>query len=135
MRLVRSILMGSVNAGASDIHIEPHVPQMRVRYRVDGQLQKVMTIPQHTEAAIVARIKVMANMDTTETRRPQDGDLSIDENGMRASYRVSTIPVIGGEKVVMRVIDEGNKVFTFAHWECPTARWASSRTCWTSRTA
>ena len=113
VRLVRSILMGSVNAGASDIHIEPHVPQMRVRYRVDGQLQKVMTIPQHTEAAIVARIKVMANMDTTETRRPQDGNLSIEENGMRASYRVSTIPVIGGEKVVMRVIDEGNKVFTF----------------------
>lgn len=113
VRLVKSILMGAVNAGASDIHLEPHEPQMRVRYRVDGQLQQVMTIPDHTEASVVGRIKVMGDMDTTETRRPQDGNLTIDENGTRASFRVSTIPVIGGEKVVMRVIDEGNKVFTF----------------------
>ncbi|HUG68982.1 MAG TPA: ATPase, T2SS/T4P/T4SS family [Pirellulaceae bacterium] len=113
VRLVRSILMGAVNAGASDIHLEPHDPQMRVRYRVDGQLTQVMTIPNHTEAAVVGRIKVMGDMDTTETRKPQDGNLSIDENGTRASFRVSAIPVIGGEKIVMRVIDEGNKVFTF----------------------
>lgn len=113
VRLVRSILMGAVNAGASDIHLEPHEPQMRVRYRVDGQLQQVMTIPSHTESAVVGRIKVMADMDTTETRRPQDGNLTIDESNTRASFRVSTIPVIGGEKVVMRVIDEGKRVFTF----------------------
>jgi type IV pilus assembly protein PilB len=113
VRLVRSILMGAVNAGASDIHLEPHTPQMRVRYRVDGQLAQVMTIPNHTEAAVIGRIKVMGDMDTTETRKPQDGNLTIDENGTRASFRVSTIPVVGGEKVVMRVIDEGNKVFTF----------------------
>jgi type IV pilus assembly protein PilB len=113
VRLVRSILMGAVNAGASDIHLEPHVPQMRVRYRVDGQLTQVMTIPNHTEAAVIGRIKVMGDMDTTETRKPQDGNLTIDENGTRASFRVSAIPVIGGEKIVMRVIDEGNKVFTF----------------------
>jgi type IV pilus assembly protein PilB len=114
VRLVRSILMGAVNAGASDIHLEPHDPQMRVRYRVDGQLQQVMTIPSHTEASIIGRIKVMADMDTTETRRPQDGNMTIDENGTRASFRVSTIPVIGGEKVVMRVVDESNKIFTFS---------------------
>lgn len=113
VRLVRSILMGAVNAGASDIHLEPHDPQMRVRYRVDGQLSQIMTIPNHTEAAVIGRIKVMGDMDTTETRKPQDGNLTIDENGTRASFRVSAIPVIGGEKVVMRVIDEGNKVFTF----------------------
>ena len=113
VRLVKSILMGAVNAGASDIHLEPHDPQMRVRYRTDGQLQQVMTIPDHTEASVIGRIKVMADMDTTETRRPQDGNLTIDENGTRASFRVSTIPVVGGEKVVMRVIDEGNKIFTF----------------------
>ena len=113
VRLVRSVLMGAVNAGASDIHLEPHDPQMRVRYRVDGQLQQVMTIPQHTESAVVSRIKVMGDMDTTETRRPQDGNLTIEENDTRASFRVSTIPVVGGEKVVMRVIDEGAKVFTF----------------------
>lgn len=113
VRLVQSILMGATNAGASDIHLEPHKPQMRVRYRVDGQLQQVMTIPDHTEEAVVARIKVMADMDTTETRRPQDGNLTIEENGQRASFRVSTIPTVGGEKVVMRVLDETNKVFTF----------------------
>lgn len=113
VRLARSILMGAVNAGASDIHMEPYQPQMRVRYRVDGELQQVMTIPKDTEEALVGRIKVMANMDTTETRKPQDGNLTLVENGMRASFRVSTIPVMGGEKVVMRVIDEGSKVFTW----------------------
>jgi type IV pilus assembly protein PilB len=117
VKLVRSILMGAVNAGASDIHLEPHQPQMRVRYRVDGDLQQVMTIPNQSEAAVVSRIKVMADMDTTETRRPQDGNLTIEENALRASFRVSTIPVVSGggdrEKVVMRVIDERAKVFTF----------------------
>ena len=113
VRLVRSILMGAANSGASDIHLEPHVPEMRVRYRVDGVLQQVMTIPNHTEEAVIGRIKVMADMDTTETRRPQDGNLTIDENGMRASFRVSTIPCVGGEKVCMRVLDETNRVFTF----------------------
>lgn len=113
IRLVRSILMGAVNAAASDIHLEPHDPQMRARYRIDGQLQQIMTIPNHIEEPVVGRIKVMADMDTTEKRRPQDGNLSIDENGVRASFRVSTIPTVDGEKVVMRILDEGNKIFTF----------------------
>ena len=113
VRLVRSILMGAANAGASDIHLEPHTPQMRVRYRVDGQLQQVMTIPNHTEEAVVGRIKVMADMDTTEKRRPQDGNLTLEENGERCSFRVSTIPTVGGEKVVLRILDEGNQNFTF----------------------
>ena len=113
IRLVRSIMMGAVNAGASDIHLEPHDPQMRARFRVDGQLQEVMTIPNHIEEAVVGRIKVMADMDTTEKRRPQDGTLSIDENGIRASFRVSSVPTVDGEKVVMRILDEGNKIFTF----------------------
>jgi type IV pilus assembly protein PilB len=118
VKLVKSILVGAVNSGASDIHLEPYNPQMRVRYRVDGDLQQVMTIPNQSEPAVVSRIKVMADMDTTETRRPQDGNLTIDENSQRASFRVSTIPVVSGggvdrEKVVMRVIDERDKVFTF----------------------
>ncbi len=113
VKLVRSILMGAVNAGASDIHMEPHVPQMRIRFRVDGELQQVMTIPTQSEEAVVGRIKVMANMDTTEKRKAQDGNMTIDEKGVRASFRVSTIPVIGGEKVVMRVIDEAAKSFSF----------------------
>jgi type IV pilus assembly protein PilB len=111
VRLVRSILMGAINANCSDIHLEPHVPEMRVRYRVDGELQSVMTIPNHTEEAVVARIKVMAEMDTTENRRPQDGRLTITEAGARVNFRVSTIPTVGGEKVVMRLLDEGGKSF------------------------
>lgn len=111
VRLVQAILMGAINAGTSDIHLEPHQPEMRVRYRVDGELQQVMTIPNHIEEAVVARIKVMADMDTTENRRPQDGRLSVNEAGARVNFRVSSIPTVGGEKVVMRLLDEGNKVF------------------------
>jgi type IV pilus assembly protein PilB len=111
VRLVQAILNGAVNANASDIHMEPHEPEMRVRYRVDGQLQAVMTIPRHIEEAVVARIKVMADMDTTENRRPQDGQLSLAEAGLRVNFRVSTIPTVGGEKVVMRLLDESSKAF------------------------
>jgi type IV pilus assembly protein PilB len=111
VRLVRAILMGAINAGSSDIHLEPHHPEMRVRYRVDGQLQAVMTIPRHIEESVVARIKVMADMDTTESRRPQDGQLSVNEPTGRVNFRVSTIPTVGGEKVVMRLLDEGSRIF------------------------
>ena len=112
VRLVKAILMGAINAGTSDIHMEPHQPEMRVRYRVDGTLQSVMTIPRHIEESVVARIKVMADMDTTESRRPQDGKLSVHEAGTNVNFRVSTIPTVGGEKVVMRLLDEGNKIFS-----------------------
>jgi len=111
VRLVRAILMGAIDAGASDIHLEPHTPEMRVRYRVDGELQQIMTIPDHIEDAVIARIKVMGDMDTTEKRRPQDGTLSVAEAESRVNFRVSTIPTVGGEKVVMRLLDEGSKVF------------------------
>jgi type IV pilus assembly protein PilB len=115
VRLVRAILMGAINANTSDIHLEPHVPEMRVRYRVDGELQPVMTIPNHIEEAVVARIKVMADMDTTESRRPQDGHLSVHEAGAKVNFRVSTIPTVGGEKVVMRLLDEGSRTFELQH--------------------
>ncbi len=112
VRLVRAILTGAVDAGASDIHLEPHVPEMRARYRVDGELQQVMTIPEHIEEAVVARIKVMADMDTTENRRPQDGHLTIEGSGTKANFRVSTIPTVGGEKVVMRILDDSGQIAT-----------------------
>jgi len=111
VRLVKSILFGAINSDASDIHLEPHQPEMRVRYRVDGQLQQVMTIPNHIEEAVIARIKVMGEMDTTETRRPQDGHISTEDGGKNVNFRVSTIPTVLGEKVVMRLIDEGSKIF------------------------
>lgn len=113
VRLVQSILMGAVHAGASDIHMEPHAPQMRVRYRVDGQMQQVMTIPSDSEQAVIGRVKVLADMDTAENRRPQDGNLTIEEGTTRASFRVSVIPCVRGEKIVMRVLDESSKTFSF----------------------
>jgi len=112
VRLVQGILSGSVDAGASDVHLEPNHPEMRVRYRVDGQLQQIMTIPPHIEAAVVARIKVMAEMNTTETRRAQDGHLTLLENTKKVNFRVSSVPTIGGEKLVLRLLDEGSKTFT-----------------------
>ncbi len=111
VRLVKAILTGAIDAGASDIHLEPHQPEMRVRYRVDGELQQVMTIPRHIEQSVVSRIKVMADMNTTETRRAQDGHLSLSENGKKVNYRVSGIPTVGGEKMVLRLLDEGSKIF------------------------
>jgi type IV pilus assembly protein PilB len=114
VRLVQAILSGAANASCSDIHLEPYQPEMRVRYRVDGQLQQVMTIPRHIEESVVARIKVMADLDTTENRRPQDGKISIEHEQKRVSFRVSTIPTVGGEKVVMRLLDEGSRTFDVA---------------------
>lgn len=111
VRLVHAILTGAATAHASDIHLEPHKPEMRVRYRVDGQLQPVMTIPNHIEESVISRIKVMAEMDTTETRRPQDGQLSVTENGAKINYRVSNIPTVDGQKLVLRLLEEGSKVF------------------------
>lgn len=112
VRLVQGILSGAIDAGASDVHLEPHQPEMRVRYRVDGQLQQIMTIPRHIEGAVVARIKVMAEMNTTETRRAQDGHLTMIENGKKVNFRVSSIPTVGGEKLVLRLLDEGSKTFS-----------------------
>jgi type IV pilus assembly protein PilB len=114
VRLVHAILTGAIDAGASDIHLEPHQPEMRVRYRVDGELQQIMTIPSHIEHSVISRIKVMADMNTTETRRAQDGHLSLKENGKKVNYRVSAIPTVGGEKMVLRLLDEGNKIFDLA---------------------
>lgn len=111
VRLVQAILSGAVSAGASDVHLEPFKPEMRVRYRVDGELQQVMTIPNHIEDSVISRIKVMADMDTTENRRPQDGHLNVFDNGKRVGFRVSGIPTVDGQKLVLRLLDEGGKTF------------------------
>ncbi|TWT53930.1 Type II secretion system protein E [Rubripirellula amarantea] len=111
VRLVQAILSGAVDAGASDVHLEPLKPEMRVRYRVDGELQQVMTIPNHIENSVISRIKVMADMDTTENRRPQDGHLNVFDGGKRVGFRVSGIPTVDGQKLVLRLLDEGGKTF------------------------
>jgi len=106
IRLVNSIIAGGVNNNASDIHIEPQEKHVRVRYRMDGILYEQMTIPTHHHPAVVSRIKIMSHLNIAERRRPQDGRIVFNSEGLTFDLRVSTMPTIYGEKVVMRVLDK-----------------------------
>lgn len=105
VRLVDSIIMQAVQSRASDIHIEPTANQLRIRFRVDGELSDVMKPEKNTHGAIVTRIKIMAKMNIAEKRLPQDGRIEMNEEKRNLDLRVSTIPTIYGEKVVIRVVD------------------------------
>jgi type IV pilus assembly protein PilB len=112
IKLVNLILTDSVKRGASDIHIEPYELEMRVRFRVDGVLQTVMSPPLRLKDAITSRLKIMAKLDIAEKRLPQDGRIMIKykSEGKRKEldFRVSTVPTLYGEKVVMRLLDKEN---------------------------
>jgi type IV pilus assembly protein PilB len=108
VKLVNLILTDAIKKGASDIHIEPYEKSFRVRYRVDGMLYDVMQPPLRLKAAITSRIKIMAQLDIAERRLPQDGRIKIKMTGKEMDYRVSTLPTLFGEKVVMRLLDKGN---------------------------
>mgnify|MGYP003393291955 CR=1 FL=1 len=112
IRVVDTLLEYAVFEKASDIHIEPQENAVTVRYRIDGILHDVMTLPKVIQAAIVARIKVLANLKIDEHRLPQDGRFKIEKDGYKFSLRVSTIPVFDGEKVVMRLLDESTKAMS-----------------------
>ena len=105
VRLANWLLHRAVEEGASDIHIEPQASDLVVRLRVDGLLREEQRLPKWTQGAIVSRIKVLSNLDIAEKRMPQDGRLVAEIGGRRIDMRVSTLPVTGGEKVVMRVVD------------------------------
>jgi len=105
IRLVALILAGGIGSGASDIHIQPEEKNLRVRYRVDGVLQDAPAHSWGYGRAIAARVKVMARMDIAEKRRPQDGRISFNSNGKRYDLRVSTLPCLYGEKIVMRIAE------------------------------
>ncbi|KDR93809.1 type II secretion system protein E (GspE) [Peptoclostridium litorale DSM 5388] len=105
VRLVDSIIMQAVQSRASDIHIEPTANSLRIRFRVDGELSDVMKPEKNTHGAIVTRIKIMAKMNIAEKRLPQDGRIEMNEEKRNLDLRVSTIPTIYGEKVVIRVVD------------------------------
>ena len=105
VRLANWLLHRAVEEGASDIHIEPQAGDLVVRLRVDGLLREEQRLPKWTQSAIVSRIKVLSNLDIAEKRMPQDGRLVAEIAGRRIDMRVSTLPVNGGEKVVMRVVD------------------------------
>ena len=107
VKLVNHILASAVAEGASDIHIEPDDGSMRVRFRIDGVLQVRLRPPHRMHAAIASRIKIMARLDISERRIPQDGEIAVRMSGRPIDLRVSTLPGKFGEKIVMRVIDVG----------------------------
>ena len=112
IKLVNLILTDAVKRGASDIHIEPYEKEVRVRFRIDGVLQPVMTPPMKLRDAITSRVKIMAKLDISEKRLPQDGRIMIKyrkEGRIKdLDFRVSTIPTLYGEKIVMRLLDKEN---------------------------
>ena len=108
VRLSNMIISRGITDKASDIHIEPAKDCLRIRYRVDGILQDGMTLPKKAQASITSRIKIMADMDISEKRAPQDGRISATVEGRPYDFRVSTLPAVFGEKIVMRVLDKSN---------------------------
>jgi type IV pilus assembly protein PilB len=110
VRLVNLIILQAVRQHASDIHIEPQKQQLRVRYRIDGILYNAMTLPQHVHAAVVSRLKIMADIDIAERRLPQDGRIPLTIDKREIDIRVSTIPAVDGEKVVLRILDKSGGI-------------------------
>lgn len=112
IRVVDTLLEYAIFEKASDIHIEPQETAVTVRYRIDGILHDVMTLPKVIQPALVARIKVLSDLKIDEHRLPQDGRFKVQKDGYKYSLRVSTIPVFDGEKVVMRLLDESSKAMS-----------------------
>jgi type II secretory ATPase GspE/PulE/Tfp pilus assembly ATPase PilB-like protein len=112
IRLVNSILLEAIRLGASDIHIQPRAKNVVVRLRIDGVLIDKMQIPHNMHQSIVSRIKVMAELDISERRRPQDGRLAVKTPKRAVDLRISTLPTINGEKVVMRLLDRNSAVLS-----------------------
>ncbi|KZZ86112.1 type II secretion system protein GspE [Bacillus sp. SJS] len=108
VRMVNQILQSAVQQKASDIHIDPHETKILIRYRVDGVLKNERTLPKHMQSVLTARIKIMSNLDITEHRVPQDGRIKTVINLNPLDLRVSTLPTVYGEKIVMRILDLGS---------------------------
>jgi type IV pilus assembly protein PilB len=108
VRLINAILIEAVQRGASDIHFECFEHELRVRYRVDGALQEVMKPPIKLRASLVSRFKIMSQLNIAERRVPQDGRIKLKFGGKVIDFRVSTLPTLFGEKIVLRILDKGN---------------------------
>lgn len=108
VRLVNLIITQAVKERASDIHIEPTERDLVVRYRIDGRLKQMMTSPKNTQAAIISRIKIISGMNIAEKRVPQDGRIQMRVEGVAIDLRVSSIPTVFGEKIVMRILFKNN---------------------------
>jgi type IV pilus assembly protein PilB len=108
IKLVSTIIEGAANSGATDVHLDPQDPEMRVRYRIDGVLHDVMSISPDIENAVISRIKILSDLDITETRRPQDGHISLEIGDREYDVRVATLPTYLGERVVLRMLDQSS---------------------------
>ncbi|MBX4204981.1 MAG: GspE/PulE family protein [Candidatus Doudnabacteria bacterium] len=112
VRVVDTLLEYAIFEKASDVHIEPQEQEVMVRYRIDGVLHDVMTLPKVIQPALIARIKVLSNLKIDEHRLPQDGRFKLEKDEYKISFRVSTIPIFDGEKVVIRLLDESAKALS-----------------------
>lgn len=121
VQLVNMVIRQALTDKATDIHIQPEATRVRVRYRVDGILLDSTTVPKQAQAALISRIKVMAEMDIAEKRAPQDGRISLTLNNRDYDLRVSTLPGITGEKVVMRVLDKTGVSVSLGKLGIPTS--------------
>ncbi len=108
VKLVNLILMDAIRKGASDIHIEPYEKVMRVRFRIDGVLYEIMRPPLQLKNAMTSRLKIMSRLDIAERRLPQDGRIKLKAKGKEIDFRISILPTLFGEKVVLRILDKSN---------------------------
>jgi type IV pilus assembly protein PilB len=108
VKLINGLLTDAVRRGASDIHIEPFEHEIRVRYRIDGSLLEIMRPPLKMKAALTSRVKILSQLNIAERRVPQDGRLKLKMGNRVIDFRVSTLPVLFGEKIVLRILDKGN---------------------------
>ena len=112
VKLINSIIEQAMRGNASDIHIEPSHNDIRVRFRIDGDLKEIMTLPKSNLSAITTRIKIIGRMDIAEKRIPQDGRVEMKFNDNEIDLRISTLPTVYGEKIVIRILDKSNFNFT-----------------------
>ncbi len=108
VKLVNWILSQAVDHGTSDVHIEPQASQLAVRFRIDGVLREITTVPRQLSGGVASRIKIMADLDIAERRIPQDGRVGITVGGKALDLRVATLPTVFGEKIVIRILDKSN---------------------------
>jgi type IV pilus assembly protein PilB len=119
VRVVNQVLQRAIQVGASDIHIEPRRQDVRVRLRIDGLLQEIMTSPKQIQAALISRVKILANLDIAERRLPQDGHIHIRLEDKEYDLRVSTLPTVVGENIVIRVLDQSSAKASLSHIGLP----------------
>jgi len=112
-KIVATLLKRAVREQASDIHIEPSEEEVVVRFRIDGILRKILSLPKEIQPAVVSRIKILSSLKIDETRLPQDGRIQILLDGNKVDFRISTLPTVNGEKVVARVLDHSKGVLSF----------------------